>query len=77
MLSATLQNLEYDGLVQRTVLGTHPPEVRYALTALGQSLREPIKGLADWAVGNAPVMEAARKRYEEERAAGERTPWQS
>ncbi len=77
MLSATLQNLEYDGLVRRAVLGTHPPEVRYALTDLGRSLRGPIEGLADWAVDNAPVMEAARRRYEEEADRAPRTPWQA
>ena len=77
MLSTTLQNLEYDGLVRRAVLGTHPPEVRYALTDLGRSLCAPIKGLADWAVDNAPVMETARKRYEEAQALGGRTPWQT
>ncbi len=77
MLSATLQNLESDGLVRRTVLGTHPPEVRYALTELGDSLCGPIKGLADWATDNAPAMDEARREYEKKAALGERTPWQT
>lgn len=77
MLSSTLQNLEYDGLVRRTVLGTHPPEVRYSLTDLGRSLCDPIKELADWAVANAPAMASARRRYEEDTASRTRTPWQS
>ena len=77
MLSSTLQNLEYDGLVRRVVLGTHPPEVRYSLTDLGRSLCDPIKELADWAVTNAAAMASARRRYEEDVTSRARTPWQS
>ena len=42
MLSSTLKVLERDGLVQRTVLPTVPPQVEYALTDLGRELLEPV-----------------------------------
>lgn len=50
MLTRTLRNLESDGLVQRTVFPSVPPSVEYRLTPLGESLLQPLSGLADWAV---------------------------
>src|SRR5215831_16544018 len=49
MLTLTLRGLERDGLVTRTVFPTIPPRVDYELTALGETLLEPIQGLAEWA----------------------------
>ncbi|MBC6461194.1 winged helix-turn-helix transcriptional regulator [Actinomadura sp. HBU206391] len=53
MLSATLQGLERDGLVTRTVHDTKPLRVDYALTPRGFSLLEVVRTLAGWAEDNA------------------------
>ena len=66
MLTQTLRRLERDGLVRRKVYPEVPPRVEYALTELGQSLREPLCALCLWAEEHLPEMDAAR-----ERAAGE------
>ena len=58
------RGLERDGLVTRTVTPTIPPRVDYELTALGQSLREPVNALGAWAVANRPAMLAARAAYD-------------
>jgi DNA-binding HxlR family transcriptional regulator len=50
MLTRTLRTLESDGLIQRTVFPSVPPSVEYRLTPLGESLLQPLSGLADWAV---------------------------
>lgn len=75
MLSLKLQNLERDGLISREVIDHYPPHVEYALTAMGQSLLFPIKGLAFWAVEHYPQVEAARKSFLEKQETAERTPW--
>src|SRR5216684_9037543 len=49
MLTVTLRGMERDGLVTRTVYPEVPPRVEYALTPLGETLLEPIQGLAEWA----------------------------
>jgi DNA-binding HxlR family transcriptional regulator len=64
MLTRTLRNLERDGLVSRTVTPSVPPRVDYALTALGESLREPVNALGDWAVANREAIAASRERFD-------------
>ncbi len=64
MLTLTLRGLERDGLVTRTVFPTIPPRVDYELTALGQSLREPIEALGDWAFTHRPAIQDARDAYD-------------
>lgn len=64
MLTVTLRSLERDGLVSRTVFPTNPPQVEYALTALGESLAGPIGGLADWAVTNQDRVNVNRRRFD-------------
>jgi DNA-binding HxlR family transcriptional regulator len=64
MLTLTLRNLERDGLVTRTVTPTIPPRVDYALTELGQSLLQPIKGLAQWALDNVETIHQAQARFD-------------
>src|SRR5260370_39211953 len=44
MLTRTLRNLERDGLVKRTVYHVVPPRVEYALTPLGETLSELLRG---------------------------------
>lgn len=64
MLTVTLRSLERDGLVSRHVRPVSPPEVTYALTALGHSLANPIDALGQWAVANRAAMQDARKRFD-------------
>lgn len=64
MLTRTLRGLERDGLVSRTVTPTIPPRVDYALTSLGQSLREPVRALGDWAMVNSAAVEDARAVFD-------------
>lgn len=63
MLSRTLQRLEQDGLVRRTVFPEKPPRVEYALTDLGRSFLQPLEILALWAGDNHHRILAARKTY--------------
>jgi DNA-binding HxlR family transcriptional regulator len=44
--------LERDGLVERTVLPSVPPQVEYALTDLGRELLRPVSALAEWAAAD-------------------------
>jgi DNA-binding HxlR family transcriptional regulator len=48
MLTQTLRKLEKEGLATRTVYPTSPPTVEYALTPLGETLREPLEELFNW-----------------------------
>ena len=64
MLTLTLRGLERDGMVTRTVFPTVPPQVEYALTPLGQSLRVPLEGLGTWAFAHLPVVEQARQAFD-------------
>ena len=48
MLVRQLRELEDDGLVSRTVYGTVPPRVDYALTPLGESLVPIMESLKSW-----------------------------
>lgn len=64
MLTVTLRSLERDGLVIRTVKPTSPPEVTYALTAIGHSIAVPVGALGDWAVANRDHLRTARKAFD-------------
>ncbi|MGB3831897.1 MAG: helix-turn-helix domain-containing protein [Mesorhizobium sp.] len=64
MLTVTLRSLERDGLVSRTVRPTTPPEVEYALTALGRSIAVPIAALGVWAAENRGELRAARAAFD-------------
>ena len=48
MLSQTLQVLEADGFVLRTVCATVPPNVEYSLTELGRDGAAHVAALTDW-----------------------------
>jgi DNA-binding HxlR family transcriptional regulator len=69
MLTLTLRGLERDGLVTRTVYPTIPPRVEYQLTPLGQTLKEPLGTLADWARSNRDVVREARAAFDAKEAA--------
>lgn len=64
MLTVTLRSLERDGLVNRTVRPTTPPEVEYALTELGRSIAVPIGALGLWAAQNRGRLRAARDAFD-------------
>ncbi|WP_246046481.1 winged helix-turn-helix transcriptional regulator [Thermosporothrix hazakensis] len=53
MLSQTLQRLEKQCFVTRTVYPTVPPRVEYALTALAQTLLPTLCELIEWAQTHA------------------------
>ena len=48
MLTQTLRRLEKHGLIERTVFPVVPPRVEYRLTALGESMNEPLAHLCEW-----------------------------
>jgi DNA-binding HxlR family transcriptional regulator len=64
MLSLTLKELERDGLVSRTQYPTIPLKVEYALTKMGESFREPVTALGNWALEHRAKIDAARQAYD-------------
>lgn len=64
MLTFTLRALERDGFVRRTVYPTVPSRVDYELTELGRSLRDPVRGLGEWAQRHLDAIEAAQRRFD-------------
>jgi DNA-binding HxlR family transcriptional regulator len=64
MLTATLRDLERDGLVSRTVHAVVPPKVEYRITPMGQSLTQAVSVLLNWAYDNSPAIDAARTDYD-------------
>ena len=64
MLTQTLRHLERDGLVTRTVTPTVPVTVTYALTDLGASLQEVMRGVKAWAEAHIDEVWAQREAYD-------------
>ena len=48
VLTTQLRQMEYSGLLNRTVYPEVPPRVEYTLTELGQSLRPVLDALWNW-----------------------------
>lgn len=48
VLSQQLRELERDGMITRRVYADVPPRVEYALSPLGETLREPLAVLCAW-----------------------------
>jgi DNA-binding HxlR family transcriptional regulator len=48
MLTATLRELERDGLVRREIFAEVPPRVEYTTTPRGESLRPILDAMAEW-----------------------------
>jgi DNA-binding HxlR family transcriptional regulator len=59
MLSERLQELEQEGIVERTVVPEQPVRVEYALTKKGRALASAMDAIADWAHKWVPVEEPA------------------
>lgn len=66
MLTLRLRELERDGLVQRTVSGSVPPRVDYALTDLGQGLVVQMMQLIGWIEAEHDRVLKARERFDAE-----------
>ena len=64
MLTVTLRGMERDGLVTRTVYPEVPPRVEYALTPLGRTLRQLVRGLVKWSEEHLTEVDAARAVYD-------------
>src|ERR1700738_3952907 len=59
MLSERLQELEREGILERTVIPEMPVRVEYALTKKGRALAPAIDAIADWAHTWIPLEEPA------------------
>jgi len=64
MLTATVRNLERDGLLNRHVFAEIPPRVEYQLTPLGQQLMDPVRGLVVWLQTHWPVIKSSREKFD-------------
>jgi DNA-binding HxlR family transcriptional regulator len=64
VLTASLRQLERDGIVKRTVHPVVPPKVEYEMTALGFSVFEVVDALRDWAESHLSEIESARETYD-------------
>ena len=64
MLTQTLRSLERDGLLTRAVTPTVPVTVTYALTDLGRSLHDVMRGIKAWAEAHMDDVLASREQYD-------------
>lgn len=64
VLSQSLKRLERDGLLTRGASSDSAIGVEYRLTPLSESLKEPMTGIAIWAVQNVPAIHAARDAFD-------------
>src|SRR3954469_12028475 len=64
MLSERLQELEHEGLVERTVLPDPPVRVEYSLTPKGKALASAMDAIGEWAHkwGGAKAETKARRK---------------
>jgi DNA-binding HxlR family transcriptional regulator len=69
MLSDRLQELEGEGIVERTVVPATPVRVEYALTKKGRALSAPIEAITEWAHKLVVEPPAATARSEKRRRA--------
>lgn len=64
MLTQNLRMLERNGLVERTVHPTVPPQVEYRLTEPGHALRATIDGMCAWTQTHLTAIESARRDFD-------------
>ena len=64
MLTQTLRALEEHGLIERKVYPVVPPRVEYTLTAMGESINEPLAAICEWVERHGARLESglARRR---------------
>lgn len=65
VLTETLRDLERDGILSRTMYNEMPPRVEYELTPLGQTLRQPLAALGQWAEKHIEDVLSARDDYDQ------------
>jgi DNA-binding HxlR family transcriptional regulator len=63
MLTQTLRMLESNGIVERKVTPTVPPEVEYSLSPLGVTLIPVMVSLRHWAEQHLQEVEQARNKH--------------
>ena len=68
MLSATLRQLERDGLIERHVFARVPARVRYELSPAGRKLLAALAPLAGWGQEHRDEVSAAREQFDRGRA---------
>ncbi|BCM91557.1 putative HTH-type transcriptional regulator YybR [Abditibacteriota bacterium] len=56
MLAQSLQVLESDGFILRTVYPTKPPKVEYSLTPLGREVAQHVQALTGWVEQNVTTI---------------------
>jgi DNA-binding HxlR family transcriptional regulator len=61
MLSERLQELEQEGIVERTVIPETPVRVEYALTKKGRALASAIDAISEWADQWVAIETAGKK----------------
>jgi DNA-binding HxlR family transcriptional regulator len=64
MLSATLRQLERDGLVHREVYAHVPARVEYQLSPAGEELLSALVPLAGWGMANQGALAEARAHFD-------------
>jgi DNA-binding HxlR family transcriptional regulator len=64
MLSATLRQLERDGLVERHVYARVPARVEYELSPVGEQLLVALAPLAGWGLEHQADVRHARERFD-------------
>ncbi|MGW8329343.1 winged helix-turn-helix transcriptional regulator [Streptomyces sp. NPDC055897] len=64
MLTATLRDLERDGILTRTVRNAMPPHVEYELTSMGVTLRQATAPLLQWSIEHLERIDGARAAYD-------------
>jgi DNA-binding HxlR family transcriptional regulator len=64
VLAQTLQTLERDGFVERTVHSTFPLHVEYSLTPMGQSLADRLLDFLSHLQSQMPGVEKAQRDYD-------------
>ncbi|GAA5179585.1 helix-turn-helix domain-containing protein [Rugosimonospora acidiphila] len=64
MLTQTLQALQRDGLVARSVIDSIPPRVEYRLTPLGETLLPVMAMVTEWAERHIGDIDTARATYD-------------
>lgn len=68
MLTATLRNLERDGLISREMFAEVPPRVEYQLTDLGISILNPMRDIVNWIEGNWTTIITSRGVFDQKLA---------
>ncbi|MBW8806261.1 MAG: helix-turn-helix transcriptional regulator [Catenulisporales bacterium] len=69
MLTLTTRRLMRDGMVQRTVYPTIPPQTDYRLTTMGRSFSAAIASLADWSRQHKSAIASSREQWDADRPA--------